>query len=323
MKRFQSLLLVADGKTGQVAALRRAFMLARNNQASVTVVDVVPSIPPDLRMAITAVTPTELRAIAIKDAEENLSAQLRDVDQTGISVTTKVLVGKPFVEIIRQVVRGCHDLVIKCAEESVGIKARLFGSTDMNLMRKCPCPVWVIKAKEPQRYRRILAAVDQDPDGAVKDGLNRQILEVATSLALTEFGELHIVHAWQLFAESYLRSPRLSITDAEVDAMAEAEGKAHTKWLEQLVKTYATNVDQAAVDYLEPKLHVLKGDAARVVPKLARDYDIDVIIMGTLARSGITGLFMGNTAETILSQLDCSVLTVKPPGFVGPIALDD
>ncbi|MDH4124558.1 MAG: hypothetical protein OEW64_03880 [Gammaproteobacteria bacterium] len=35
----------------------------------------------------------------------------------------------------------------------------------------------------------------------------------------------------------------------------------------------------------------------------------------------MAGLFMGNTAETILNQIDCSVFTVKPPGFVGPVTL--
>jgi nucleotide-binding universal stress UspA family protein len=44
--------------------------------------------------------------------------------------------------------------------------------------------------------------------------------------------------------------------------------------------------------------------------------------MGTVARTGISGFFMGNTAETILNQLDCSVLAVKPQGFVTPVTLD-
>ena len=44
--------------------------------------------------------------------------------------------------------------------------------------------------------------------------------------------------------------------------------------------------------------------------------------MGTLARTGVAGLFIGNTAETILEQLTCSVLAIKPPGFVSPVTFD-
>jgi nucleotide-binding universal stress UspA family protein len=44
--------------------------------------------------------------------------------------------------------------------------------------------------------------------------------------------------------------------------------------------------------------------------------------MGTVARTGIAGFFMGNTAESILTQLECSVLTLKPQGFVSPVTLE-
>jgi universal stress protein E len=44
--------------------------------------------------------------------------------------------------------------------------------------------------------------------------------------------------------------------------------------------------------------------------------------METVGRTGIPGLLMGNTAETILQQVNCSVLAIKPPGFVTPVTLD-
>jgi len=41
--------------------------------------------------------------------------------------------------------------------------------------------------------------------------------------------------------------------------------------------------------------------------------------MGTVGRTGIQGFFIGNTAEEILNQVECSVLAVKPPGFQTPV----
>ncbi|MGB5609608.1 universal stress protein, partial [Eudoraea sp.] len=202
-----------------------------------------------------------------------------------------------------------------------GLTRTLFGSTDMKLMRKCPCPVWIVKGTERHQYRRILAAVDQDPEGAVKDGLNRQILEMSTSLALAEFSELHIVHAWRLFGESHLRSPHTAASDAAVDEMASTEAGRRTRWLEKLVNNYGTPADKDAVDYIGPKLHVVEGDAEHTVPTTAVELDAYLIVMGTVARTGVAGFIMGNTAETILNQIDCSVLTVKPPGFVSPVAV--
>lgn len=43
----------------------------------------------------------------------------------------------------------------------------------------------------------------------------------------------------------------------------------------------------------------------------------------TVARTGVAGIIMGNTAETILNQIDCSILAIKPPGFVTPVKLED
>ena len=41
--------------------------------------------------------------------------------------------------------------------------------------------------------------------------------------------------------------------------------------------------------------------------------------MGTVGRSGIDGVIIGNTAEKVLNRIECSVLALKPPGFVTPI----
>lgn len=321
MKRFTNILLIVEAGTDHSAALQRANVLARNNQAALTICTVVDAIPPDMAMSITMITPGELRDIAVAEERDRLEEIVNTIAGDGASVGIKVLVGRASIEIIRQVIGSGHDLVIKSADTATGSTNRLFGSTDMKLMRKCPCPVWIVKGTERQKYRRILAAVDQDPEGSVDDALNRQILEMSTSLALAEFSELHVVHAWTLFGERYLRSPHTDTTEAALDAMLSDGLDKRQRWLEKLVKTYGSGDDKDAVDYVSPQLHVVKGHAQHIVPATARELDADLIVMGTVARTGIAGLFMDNTAETILNQIDCSVLTVKPPGFVSPVTL--
>jgi nucleotide-binding universal stress UspA family protein len=49
---------------------------------------------------------------------------------------------------------------------------------------------------------------------------------------------------------------------------------------------------------------------------------IDLVVMGTVARAGIAGMLIGNTAERVLRKLPCSVLTVKPDVFVSLVRLD-
>jgi len=322
VKRFSNILLIADEGTDYSAALKRAVTLARNNQARLTICAVIDSVPGDMQMAITAVTSAELRNIAVTEKRDWLDELVKSVAADGEPVEAKVIIGKSFVEIIRQVLENNHDLIIKCAEDTGDLRRMLFGSTDMHLMRKCPCPVWIIKPTEHHKYRRILAAVDQDMEEPVTDALNRQILEMSSSLALAEFSELHIVHAWDVVGEDIFRSLRSGISDAEVDAMVDEEASARRRWLENLVKTYGREADRNATDILEPQLHLIQGHARQVVPAKANELAADLVVMGTVARTGIAGFFMGNTAESILTQLRCSVLTIKPPGFISPITLE-
>ena len=322
MKRFSNILLIADKGTDYSAALNRAVTLARNNQAPLTICATVDAVSGDMQMAVTAVTPAELQGIAVAEKRDWLEEVVRSVATDGVSLEAKVLIGKPFIEIIRQVLGNDYDLIIKSAEVAGGLRNMLFGSTDMHLMRKCPCPVWIVNPTEHYKYRRILAAVDQDPEEPVTDMLNRQILEMSASLALAEFSQSHIVHAWDIVGEDIFRSVHSGLSDAEVDAMVDEEASKRRCWLENLVKAYGSKADKSAIDILEPRLHVIKGRPKDVVPTIARDLAVDLVVMGTVARTGIAGFFMGNTAESILTQLDCSVLTIKPPGFVSPVTLE-
>lgn len=320
MRGFANILVVADAGQAASTVLERALTLATNNQAAVTLVDIVELVPRGMRMSHTAVILEELIDVAIAEKLEQLEQTAKAVAKRRVDITTKVLVGKPFLEIIKQVLRNEYDLVIKCVEPTESPRNALFGSTDMNLMRKCPCPVWIIKPSDRDHYRRILAAVDQDAEDTQRDALNRPILEMSAALALAESSELHIVHAWGLSGESFLRSPRMHHTKAEVDAMVAEEEGTRRQWLQRLLEEYGGAEAKEAIDYLMPQLHLVEGPARQVVPMKARELDVDLLVMGTVARTGIPGFIMGNTAESILSQIDCSVLTIKPPGFVSPVS---
>lgn len=82
--------------------------------------------------------------------------------------------------------------------------------------------------------------------------------------------------------------------------------------LDELVDTYAPGTPAS-------RFHLLKGAADVLIPQVAKREQIDLIVMGTLNRTGISGFLIGNTAEKILHQVECSVMTAKPDGFVSPV----
>jgi nucleotide-binding universal stress UspA family protein len=261
----------------------------------------------------------QLQNALIRDREKLLKQAVRPF-RDRIDIETSVLVGTPFLEVIREVLRSKHDLVVKTAEDPEWLN-RLFGSDDMHLLRKCPCPVWLFKPGAPTRFRNILAAVDVDDDKNeqeldVQTALNDEVLQLSASLAAAEQGGLHVVHAWDAIEAGSLRARLLSSFDMHVSQYNEMVRQHRQKKLDRLLQGLISNLHP---DRLEVQTQLLEGAPAEVIPPLAGALDADLIVMGTVARTGIPGFIVGNTAEMILSQVNCSVLAVKPPGFTSPI----
>jgi len=308
MKRFKNILLLYECDR---ATLDRAAALAKNNRARLTVVQVVRDMPEQWRQMNLGGAPLDLQELAVKEYQSRLREFVAPLRKDGVRTSTKVLVGMPSLEIIREVIANKRDLVMMTAEGKGGLKQRLFGSTSLHLMRKCPCPVWVMKPARTKRFPRILAAVDPDPEDKTRDSLNATILQLASSLAAQDKAELHVIHAWTLLYEGLMRG-RGGFAESEIRQYAKGEERNRQKALDALL---AKHTDDAV------RVHLIKGDADVVIPKFAKTQNVGLLVMGTVCRIGIPGFFIGNTAEKILDEVDCSVLTVKPEGFVSPVEL--
>ncbi len=317
MQRFCNILFVTDFSAPYEAALAQAFELASNNQARLTVVGVIDVNEHEKFEHLNGSSPL-LRAMVNRRTEE-LKSMVAQKPSGIDSIHCEVLLGKPFIEIIREVLLSDRDLVIKAVEPLEGL-ARLFFGTDLKLLRKCPCPLWLIKSTQQTAFREVIAALDYDPENPEVDALNAQVLEIAASVALSEFSELHVVHTWMLRHESFMRSPRSGMSKYDVDALLEDEQATRRDWIDRFVATHCAN-DGNVGHYLKPTVHLLQGNPGQRVPELARGLGAELVVMGTVGRTGIPGIVIGNTAETILGQLSCSVLTVKPEGFVSPVTL--
>lgn len=313
MERFKNILLVDNIRVGSQVTLQRAEALARNNKAQLTVLKVLGDVPRDMKTIFGSKRAVEIREEAVRNCENQLDELIAHVKGEGEFVSTKVLVGTPFLEIIREVFRNEHDLVMITAEgKESGFTDMLFGRTTMHLMRKCPCPVWVIKPAPPVQYNRILAAVDPDPSDEEKSALNEKILELSSSLTRTEKSKIHVVHIWGDPDEIRLWSHNLSNVG---DDFARESFDVHRGRLDELLKKHVPNIPRSQV-------HLLQGDPGRVINKLSKDIEVDLIVMGTVCRTGVDGYLIGNTAEKVLQKADCSVLAVKPDGFISPVSLN-
>jgi hypothetical protein len=106
------------------------------------------------------------------------------------------------------------------------------------------------------------------------------------------------------------RIPESKLEDMRTTAKSRAQGH-----LDDLLR-------RDALQDLRHQIHLVQGEPRLLIPKLAAKERIDLIVMGTFCRTGIPGFLIGNTAEHILQNVDCSVLAVKPEGFVTPSRCD-
>lgn len=325
MKRFKNVLYVLDTEKIHKSVLERVVTLTENNQARLTVVSILEPVTVGFGVPEGGPISVDLQAAMVRTQKQKLRASVAPY-RARVDIQTQFLIGTQFLEIIREVLHYGRDLVIKVPEPMDWLD-QLLGSEDMHLLRKCPCPVWLIKPAAQKTYRRILAAVDVDVTHAPaeqksRDELNQQILELASSMALSGFAKLHIVYAWEATGEGALRSTLIHMPEEKVIAFIEDQRQKREAGLNLLMNEVRNKLGQETLNYLKPRTHLINGRARKEIPALARQIEADLIVMGTVARTGVPGFIIGNTAEAIFNQIECSVLALKPPGFVTPVTLD-
>jgi nucleotide-binding universal stress UspA family protein len=312
MQRFKNLLLYAPPDVDVEPALRYAVRLAASNQGMITLVDCVEPAPAIINRLLPA--SWNLETVVCHDRQSRLDQMAGELRGQGIAVVTKVLLGRPAMEITREVLRSGQDLVMKTAQGTVNHKEEaFFGTTAIRLMRICPCQICVVDPAEDERFDRILTVIDPQTDEPEQCKLNEKVLELAVTLAEREGGQLDVLAAWTGFAESILH---VKMSDEEVRTYIDAAQSAAQQYLGKLLDRFGRRIDPQRV-------HLLHGEPERVILDFTQQRKIDMLVIGTVGRHGLSGILMGNTAETVVHKVRCSILAVKPDTFVSPVKLDD
>ncbi len=292
--------------------LRSAARMTQGGLARLSIIDVAAGLeeyrgflPPDI---------SEQDLIDLISAERQQAIE-EHLNSSGIALSgmdVRVRFGTAAIEIIRDVMAFDHDLVIKRAVGSSGLTARLFGSTALKLIRKCPCAVWIAHPDAPVTPRRVLAAIDPMETSDRSDKLNRRILKTASRMAQMGGGRLDVLHGWHLPGESRLTFGRTKISEDKLHRMRDMAERVHRQKATDLMERMQTDLSSA-------NLHVVHGKPTETVLAFAEREQSDLIVMGTADQSALAGALLGSTAETIVEKSQTSVLAIKPEGFLSPI----
>ncbi|KNC65042.1 hypothetical protein AC626_25640 [Pseudoalteromonas rubra] len=228
-------------------AVVQALRLAQDNQADITFISVLKEVKHWRTFFTSKAEYASKLTELLANKRAAIEAKIKTLDNN-LDPNIIICTGIGFIEIIRRAIDEQCDLVVKCAEDADWMD-RMLGSEDMHLLRKCPCPVLMLKPGQLDAFNKILATVDVNDsfreldDEQVQDKLNQAVMKCSVALSLPKPSELHVGSAWDAYAEDWLRYGTFAHqSDEQVDDYVEQGRRDCATKLARLVTTMGRSV---------------------------------------------------------------------------------
>lgn len=306
MKAIERILVICDPHMQPSPALKRGVELARKAGAELHLA--IFDHDEAIERTAALVNPEVMQRAKDQFLEERmdwLSAQAAAAAARGLRANCDVIWSARMPEaIVAKTMELQPDLVVKDTHLQAGIKRALFLPRDWKLVRFCPAPLMLVAPGSDRLPRHILAGVDAWEEVPEPAPLNEAVVNAALRIALYADGQVDVASVF----------PPIPVTGAAYRRMASAVREAERCYAEAF-RTLSEHLQVPA-----ERRHSLQGDPALSLVDLAARMRADLLVLGTHFRSGWQRLFLGSTAESVLSHAQCDLLLVKPAGVLDEIA---
>ncbi|MCL1077258.1 universal stress protein UspE [Parashewanella spongiae] len=306
MTDYKKLLVVIAPSTDHQIALDRAVALSQKNDSPITVFLTIFDFSYEMTSILSADEREGMRQGVIQQRKAWLDSILEPYLSEGIDINSVVVWhNRPFESIIQHAIKGDYDVIIKGTHEHDKLKSVIFTPTDWHLMRKAPFPVLLVKDHAWPVNGKIVCAVNVSDDNE-HQAINTKIIAHAKQLANQFEAEVHLVNA-------YPGTPvNISIELPSFDAFSYNESVRieHENQLIKMAELHGIN---------QVNCHAKEGLPEDVIPEVAQELDSELVILGTVGRTGISAALIGNTAEHVIDNINCDLLALKPDGYISPV----
>lgn len=297
------ILLATDGSQGAKGAETYACALAVSWGGTLTVMNVL-EFPPGLNpeYPVNRLYLGEL----MKQATRELFELKARATESGVPVHTRVATGIPSEEVLAAAAAEDSELIVVGTRGKTGLEHVVLGSTAERVIRTAPCPVLAVRREErdleqigsdrrhPGMFDRILVPIDFSD-------CSLDALEYAVVVAQRAKASLTLLHVLEPVSYGLdFALPQMTKREQMRDAIKER--------LAGLVS--ALTAVGVKSDYL-----IRGGLPGDSILAAARSQPVDMILMGTHGRRGLSHAFYGSVAESVLRKAQCPVLTVRSPKF--------
>ncbi|WJG07600.1 universal stress protein UspE [Aliiglaciecola sp. LCG003] len=308
MSAFNKILAVMDPSVTQQKSLLRAMNIAQKTGASITALLCIYDFSYEMTTML-SIDERETMRQAIVDEKTDWLADIVEPLVTGCSQSVDIKVvwhNRPFESILYEVIDNSYDLIVKGTQQHDSLKSVIFTPTDWHLLRKSPVPVLLVKDHDWPDNGNVLAAIDINTEDEEHKNLNHKVSQSCQVFAQLLNGNANLVN-------SYAGTPvNIAIEIPEFDPVGYTEAvKQH--------HIDAMHEHGAQYKISPARIYVREGLPEHVIPQIAEEIDAELLIMGSIGRTGITAALMGNTAEHVVDSLNCDILALKPDEFDCPI----
>jgi nucleotide-binding universal stress UspA family protein len=282
VKLLQKILVPVDFNESSQRAIDTAVMLARSFHSHISLLHVLSpgNISQDAQALLEAYTREKLEAMAASIRENGVASSDYLIRQ-----------GIPFETIIDVAQYSDFNVIVAGAGNKRDDESFQLGTTAEKLMRKNQVPLWVVKNNDPLTIQSILCPVDFSDASA-------RALGNAITLADVFQAKLTVLNVYQPIE---VLSPRFNIDPV-------AENKQRSRRQE---KEFEAFLNDFKLDRVNHEILTLEGEPHAEILKLIQERKIELLVMGTVGRSGLSRLLMGSVTEKVTRNVPCSFITTK------------
>jgi len=282
---WRSIAVVVDPLEKDHPGLKKAAALAAACKAQLTLLSTF--VLPQPMVDVGRISAREIVNAAIRDRRRKLERLAAGLRRRGLKVKCVVEWDYPQHEaLVRYVLKAGPDVLVAQSGRHGRIARWILSNTDWELIRSCPCPLWLVRSGTLPKKPQLLVAVDPGHADARRSRLDSRLLVAAQALAGCFGGTMAIVHA---------DHP----DDSQIDAV------------ERLASRYEVPA---------ARRYVIPGSTTRVLPEVARSAKADILLLGAVSRSRLQQPFIGTTAERVIDRVECDLFVVKPVGYKSPVS---
>lgn len=294
---FKRLIIPLDGSRLSEAVLPTAIYLAEKLQASVVLIHVIERNAPKQIHG-------EPHLVTAQEAEPYLADVQRRFFPAGIPVEVHVhtlAIADVARSIVDHALEFGSDLVMMCTHGKGGLRKLFFGSIAQQVAAS-RVPVLLVRPMEGMNP----PVPSGGPILVPLDGteVREAALPEAAELAKACGARIHLLMVVPtletLSGAATSSSILLPATTQEMLAFA-------TQDAEQYLKTLSSRILESGLD---SRMEVRRGDAAEIIPEVARNQGADLIVMGTSARTGMNAFWSGSVSPKVSDRTDLPLLLI-------------